>query len=92
MVRLLCELNDGVEGKADTSDVAEILEKNPGYFGNFSLVIAHNLQATLLDKLAALLWSDPTYPILAVVNSAGFLAEFSLQFHEHTSEFQSASI
>ncbi|KAK7472477.1 hypothetical protein VKT23_000592 [Stygiomarasmius scandens] len=83
-VRLLCELNEGVEGKADTGNVAEILEKNPAYFENFSLVIAHNLQPALLEKLATLLWSDPTYPILAVVNSAGFLAEFSLQFHEHT--------
>jgi len=88
-VRLLCELNEGVEGKADTGNVAEILEKNPTYFENFSLVIAHNLQPVLLDKLATLLWSDPTYPMLAVVNSAGFLAEFSLQFHEHTSRFTS---
>ncbi|THV05133.1 hypothetical protein K435DRAFT_745970 [Dendrothele bispora CBS 962.96] len=82
-VRLLCELNEGVVGKADTGNVAEILDKNPSYFESFSLVIAHNLHPVLLDKLSTLLWSDPTYPILAVVNSAGFLAEFSLQFHEH---------
>jgi amyloid beta precursor protein binding protein 1 len=37
--------------------------------------------------LSALLWSDALAPMLVVVNSAGFLAEFSIQFHEHTSMF-----
>lgn len=84
-VRLLNELNDGVEGNANTASLAELLEKNPSYITSFSLVIAHNLETTLLQKLSTLLWSDPALPILVVVDSAGFLAEFSIQFHEHRS-------
>lgn len=84
-VRLLAELNDGVEGKADTSNLVEILESNPTYLTSFSLVIAHNLEPKLLQKLSTLLWADPAFPVLVAVHSAGFLAEFSIQFHEHTS-------
>lgn len=85
-VRLLGELNEGVVGIADTSDVEELLEKNPSYFTSFSIVIVHNLEPKLLDKLSTLLWSDDSFPPLVVVRSAGFLAEFFIQFHEHTSE------
>ncbi|KAG6829949.1 hypothetical protein H0H92_002853 [Tricholoma furcatifolium] len=83
-VRLLGELNEGVSGIADTSNVEELLEKNPSYFTSFSLVVAHNLEPTLLDKLSTLLWSDSSFPPLVVIRSAGFLAEFFIQFHEHT--------
>ncbi|KAG6855238.1 hypothetical protein H0H87_006339 [Tephrocybe sp. NHM501043] len=85
-VRLLGELNDGVEGVADTSNVEELLEKNPSYFTSFTIVIAHNLEPTLVDKLSTLLWSDDSHPPLVVIRSAGFLAEFYIQFSEHTSE------
>lgn len=83
-VRLLGELNDSVEGKADQANIEEVLSNNPEYLLQFNLVIAHNLDAVLLDKLAKFLWSDPSYPTLMVVRSAGFLAEFFIQFHEHT--------
>ncbi|KZT21923.1 hypothetical protein NEOLEDRAFT_1138679 [Neolentinus lepideus HHB14362 ss-1] len=83
-VRLLGELNDSVEGRADHGNVEEILNSNPDYFLQFSLVIAHNLQPALLDKLAKFLWSDSSHPTLMVVRSAGFVAEFFIQFHEHT--------
>ncbi|KAF9260639.1 hypothetical protein L218DRAFT_962225 [Marasmius fiardii PR-910] len=82
-VRLLLELNESVEGKPDQRDIAEILENDPSWITSFTLVIAHNLHPTLLDRLSTLLWSDPLNPSLVVVNSAGFLAEFSIQFHEH---------
>ncbi|KAG7095811.1 hypothetical protein E1B28_006511 [Marasmius oreades] len=82
-VRLLLELNESVEGKADQRDIAEILENDPSFITSFTLVIAHNLHPTLLDRLSTLLWSDPLNPPLIVVNSAGFLAEFSIQFHQH---------
>ncbi|KAJ7185616.1 hypothetical protein C8R46DRAFT_1061219 [Mycena filopes] len=82
-VRLLAELNDGVEGKADTSSLEHILDTNPAYLASFTLVIAHNLEPKLLEKLSTLLWADDTLPILVVVNSAGFLGEFYIQFHEH---------
>ncbi|GLB41190.1 putative regulatory subunit of the dimeric UBA3-ULA1 E1 enzyme [Lyophyllum shimeji] len=81
-VRLLGELNESVTGIADTSSVAKLLETDPSYFTSFTLVIAHNLDPTLLDKLSTLLWSDDSYPPLVVVRSAGFVAEFFIQFHE----------
>ncbi|KAJ7485285.1 hypothetical protein FB451DRAFT_1337569 [Mycena latifolia] len=83
-VRLLAELNDGVEGKADTSSLQDILDKDPGYLASYTLVIAHNLEPKLLERLSTLLWADETLPMLVVVNSAGFLGEFFIQFHEHT--------
>lgn len=82
-VRLLAELNDGVESSADTSNVEDILQMNPSYLTSFTLVIAHNLDPSLLENLSNLLWSDVTFPMLVVVRSAGFLAEFFIQFHEH---------
>ncbi|EGN97124.1 hypothetical protein SERLA73DRAFT_92105 [Serpula lacrymans var. lacrymans S7.3] len=82
-VRLLSELNDGVEGKADTRTLESILDTQPEWFATFTLVITHNLEQTILEKLSSLLWSDDTYPPLAVIRSAGFLAEFFIQFHEH---------
>ncbi|KAJ7108524.1 hypothetical protein C8R44DRAFT_884599 [Mycena epipterygia] len=83
-VRLLAELNEGVEGKANTSSLQDILDTNPGYFASYTLVIAHNLEPKLLERLSTLLWADDTLPTLVVVNSAGFLGEFFIQFHEHT--------
>ncbi|KAF8066907.1 hypothetical protein FPV67DRAFT_1496954 [Lyophyllum atratum] len=82
-VRLLGELNESVVGIADTSNVEELLKTNPSYFTSFTLVIAHNLEPRLADQLSTLLWSDDTFPPLVVVRSAGFLAEFFIQYHEH---------
>jgi amyloid beta precursor protein binding protein 1 len=48
-VRLLSELNDGVEGKADVSNLSELLESNPSYLTSFSVVIAHNLETKSLE-------------------------------------------
>ncbi|KNZ79684.1 NEDD8-activating enzyme E1 regulatory subunit, partial [Termitomyces sp. J132] len=83
-VRLLGELNEGVVAVADTSNVEELLETNPFYFTSFSIVLVHNLESKLLDKLSTFLWSDDSFPPLVVIRSAGFLAEFFIQFHEHT--------
>ena len=54
------------------------------YLASFNLVIGHNLPETLLDPLSKLLWTDPTFPPLITIRSAGFLAEFHIQIHEHT--------
>ncbi|KAF8874432.1 hypothetical protein BD779DRAFT_1566773 [Infundibulicybe gibba] len=69
-VRLLAELNDSVEAVADTSNLNNLLDTDPSYFD-------HTI-------LSALLWKDSTLPPLVVIRSAGFLAEFFIQFHEHT--------
>ncbi|KAG2074368.1 hypothetical protein BDR04DRAFT_1048591 [Suillus decipiens] len=83
-VRLLSELNDGVEGRADTRNLENILESQPEWITSFTIIVAHNLDHALLNKLSALLWKDARYPPLVVVRSAGFLADFYIQFHEHT--------
>ena len=46
-------------------------------------MIAHNLDGKILDRLAALLWEENTNPPLIVVRSAGFIADFYIQVHEH---------
>jgi amyloid beta precursor protein binding protein 1 len=83
-VRLLKELNDSVDARADTNDVAQVLASNPSYFFDFSLIITHNLPAVLLTQLAGILWDQRSAaPSLIPVRSAGFLAEFYVQFHTH---------
>ena len=84
-VRLLAELNESVDARADTRDVAHVLATDPSYFFDFSLIITHNIAPVLLTRLADLLWSKPSSPPLIPVRSAGFLAEFFVQFHTHES-------
>jgi len=85
-VRLLAELNDSVEGVADTRDLGYVLSAHPEWITEFTIVIAHNLEKGLLDKLAELLWGNDRFPSLVMIRSAGFLAELYIQHHEHTSE------
>jgi amyloid beta precursor protein binding protein 1 len=86
-VKLLGELNESVEGKADVRSLEEVLANDKEWLSEFTIVIAHNLEAEPLEQLAALLWEDQSYPPLVVVRSAGFLAEFYIQYHEHTGVF-----
>jgi amyloid beta precursor protein binding protein 1 len=81
----LAELNDSVEARADTRDIVDVLASDQSYFFSFSLIITHNLAPVLLTRLANLLWSNPSSPPLIPVRSAGFLAEFFVQFHTHES-------
>jgi amyloid beta precursor protein binding protein 1 len=64
-----------------------VLENDPAYLTSFTLVIAHNLETKLLGRLSQLLWDNPSHIPLVIVRSAGFLAEFFIQFHEHPSGF-----
>ncbi|GBE84542.1 hypothetical protein SCP_0605210 [Sparassis crispa] len=84
-VTLLRELNDSVSAEAITKDINMLLATDDGrdWVRNFSLVITHNLPNDTLDTLSRLLWDDPTGPQLIAVRSAGFLAEFYIQFREH---------
>ncbi|KAF8326828.1 uncharacterized protein EI90DRAFT_2929486, partial [Cantharellus anzutake] len=83
-VRFLNEMNDSVQGEADTSDISLVITQRPEYFKTFHLVIAHNTSESVLAPVSKILWEDPLAPPLIVVRSAGFLADFSVQFHEHT--------
>ncbi|KAI0700659.1 hypothetical protein C8T65DRAFT_657406 [Cerioporus squamosus] len=84
-VPLLRELNEAVQGEAILKDVSELLgtEQGRDWIGSFSLVIAHNLKKDILDELSTLLWANPNGPPLIAVRSAGFLAQFHIQYHEH---------
>ncbi|KAH9896552.1 hypothetical protein C8Q73DRAFT_788897 [Cubamyces lactineus] len=84
-VPLLRELNDSVQGEAVLKDVKELLSTDQGkdWLSGFSIVIAHNLDKSTLEQLSTLLWSNPNGPPLITVRSAGFLAEFHIQYHEH---------
>ncbi|KAG8221626.1 hypothetical protein J3R82DRAFT_1904 [Butyriboletus roseoflavus] len=83
-VRLLAELNDSVGGVADTRTLSAVLDTDPDWLASFTIIIVHNLDNVLLERLSSFLWSEPSRPPLVVVRSAGFLADFFVQFHEHT--------
>lgn len=87
--RLLGELNEDVQVEADERSLEEVLGSEEGikWVKAFTLVIAHNLDKTPLERLASLLWEDEAAARLVVVRSAGFLAEFHIQYKEHTSQF-----
>ncbi|KAL4063731.1 hypothetical protein V8B97DRAFT_1914141 [Scleroderma yunnanense] len=83
-VTLLCELNDSVDGRADTRQLNNLIDSDPNWLASFTVVIAHNLDGPILTKLSSMLWEHPSHPPLIVIRSAGFLAEFFIQFREHT--------
>lgn len=79
---LLQELNSDVRGDFVEESVEQLLENNPRFFKNFSVVIATDLpERTLLD-LAAVLWSDGI-PLL-VCRCYGLLGYMRLAIKEHT--------
>lgn len=88
---LLTELNESVDGKAVTKSLDELLQTEEGrqWIKEFTLVIAHNLPKDALDTLSSLLWDGLSNPPLIVVRSAGFLADFYIQFHEQCSKYHS---
>ncbi|KAI9570967.1 hypothetical protein HD554DRAFT_2017835 [Boletus coccyginus] len=72
MLRAQCQ-RDSVQGPTDTAR-------------HRHRVARLLLDSALLERLSSFLWDDPARPPLVVVRSAGFLAEFFIQFHEHTGE------
>lgn len=84
-VRLLGELNEGVRGNADIRSVEQLLAAGKSELFKYNLVVAHNLSQSQVERLSHLLWEDEDAPPLVIVRSAGFLAEFFIQQHEHTS-------
>lgn len=87
-MRLLKELNESADGHADTRSIEDLLSTDSGkeWIATFTIVIAHNLPKRVLDTLAEWLWSDTTHPSLVVVRSAGFLADFYVQYPEHSGQ------
>lgn len=94
-VKFLVEMNDGVKGIAEQKSIQDVLGGSEGkeWLREFTVVIAVNLEKESLDQLAEVLWpgdngeEEDTYPSLVVVRSAGFLAEFYIQYREHAGIF-----
>jgi amyloid beta precursor protein binding protein 1 len=84
-VRLLKELNDAVDGTADTRSLESVMSSEEGkkWLKSFTLVIVHNLEKKQLLQLSAFLWEEEAAPPLLVIRSAGFIAEFYIQYHKH---------
>lgn len=84
---LLQELNDSVRGYADLISLDHLVAAEKLKISKYTLVVAHNLPQHQLQSLSQLLWQDTNdAPPIVVVRSAGFLAEFFIQQHEHTSK------
>ncbi|KAK3085260.1 hypothetical protein FSP39_000802 [Pinctada imbricata] len=82
---LLSELNDDVSGNYMEETPESLLTTNPGFFGNFTLVIATNLCERTLLQLDALLW-EKNVPLL-VCRCYGFVGYMRLVVKEHTGEY-----
>ncbi len=53
---LLRELNQDVQGEYVSESLESLLQRNPGFFTPFTVVVATALPEDLLLRLAALLW------------------------------------
>ena len=88
-VPLLKELNDSVDGEAVVKNIEDLLKTEEGktWIKSFTLVIAHNLAKGPLEALSDLLWEELEDPPLMIVRSAGFIADFYIQFREQCSKY-----
>jgi len=80
--QILNELNDLVRGSWIHKDPLKVIDEEPNFFKDFTLVIANNLPQSGLLKLGHLLW-DAGIPLL-VIRSTGFLGSLRIVTPEHT--------
>jgi len=79
---LLNELNDRVHGTAVDRDPVDIIEKDPNYFKQFTVIIANNIPEQPLLKLSEVCWGANI--ALLVVRSWGLLGYLRVVTPEHT--------
>lgn len=79
--RLLLEMNHEVRGESRQESVEQVLDVDPDFFSNFSLVIACGLSEKSLLLLSNKL--DKCKIPLLVVRTSGFLGYIRLQLAEH---------
>ncbi|KAL3860740.1 hypothetical protein ACJMK2_010815 [Sinanodonta woodiana] len=79
---LLAELNEDVHGDFLEEDAEKLLDSNPDFFSQFSIVVATNLCERALSKLSNHLWSK-NVPLL-VCRCYGFIGYMRLFIKEHT--------
>lgn len=71
-------MNPDVKGDYVEEDVSQILERNPQFFTEFSVVIASLLNVPTLKKLGALLWKHEIPLVICL--SYGFLGKYKWGF------------
>ncbi|KAK3579197.1 hypothetical protein CHS0354_022737 [Potamilus streckersoni] len=79
---LLAELNEDVNGDFLEEDAEKLLDSNPDFFSQFSIVVATNLCERAISKLSNHLWSK-NVPLL-VCRCYGFIGYMRLLIKEHT--------
>ena len=78
---MLLELNPDVRVNSIETSVPQILQDQPDFFKNFSLVIATELDEESLKQLSSHLWMSNT-PLM-LVRSYGLLGYIRIQIKEH---------
>ncbi|RIA87299.1 NEDD8-activating enzyme E1 regulatory subunit-like protein [Glomus cerebriforme] len=82
VTEFLQELNEDVKGFHFSEDPIALIENQPEYFLQFSIVITTNLPEKSLLKLADILW-NAKIP-LVIVCTVGFIGYFRIALPEHT--------
>lgn len=80
--QLLLELNQDVHGDYVDEDIEQVLENNPDFLNNFSVVVATDLKEKTVIQLSVKLWESDV-PFLNC-KSYGFLGYIRSQLKEHT--------
>ncbi|CAG8506643.1 7372_t:CDS:10 [Diversispora eburnea] len=82
VTEFLQELNEDVKGYHFVEDPVVLIENQPEYFLQFTIVIATELHEKFLLKLSEVLWNAKV-PLI-VVRSIGFIGYFRIMVPEHT--------
>lgn len=78
----MVELNPDVHGDYIDEDIEQVLENNPEFLNNFSIIVATELKEKTLMELSSKLW-ELDIPFLNC-KSYGFLGYIRTQVKEHT--------
>ncbi|GLH15708.1 hypothetical protein R5R35_001352 [Gryllus longicercus] len=81
-IQLLLELNPDVRGDYVDESVEQVLENNPDFFNNFSVVISTQISERVIIRLSKKLW-ELEIPFIAC-QSYGFIGYARIQVQEHT--------
>ncbi|KAK4700961.1 hypothetical protein P7C70_g5278, partial [Phenoliferia sp. Uapishka_3] len=82
VTRFLLELNSDVTGLAEVKDLAEVLSTSPNSLAQYSLIIAVDVNPSLLLPLADVAW-EHSIPLIKV-RSCGFYGSLRTQIRELT--------
>jgi len=78
---LLRELNDLADGSFDEKDPIDLINNNPAYFKQFTVIIANDVPDEPLLKLSKFCWENSI--VLVVTNAYGFIGYIRLCIPEH---------